>query len=309
MRGADLHDEEWARYNASMPTDDVEVTAYRAERDAYVRGINTSDAVVSKQCILEVQGRNGVIPVRIYYPANFDEQPLPIVFYLHGGGWTVGGGDALEGTYKTYCAATRCIVVTPDYRLAPEHKFPAAIEDCWDVAQWLASSAQSIGGDADRIVIAGESAGGNLAAAVSALARDHKTASYLAQILVYPVLDLAGDTPSFLNAQDTVTRDKLRWYMNSYLKSDANIEDPLASPLRAKSFEGLPRTVMITGGDEPSIDEIEQYVDKLREAGVEIEYHRLEGWPHGFAFWPETEAYGTMMNIVTGAVRAAMGER
>lgn len=300
------HAQEWVQYKASIATDGKTIAEYRAERDAYVRGINSCDAVVGSVVLTDVSVPQGVIPVRIYTPSVKSSGPLPVILYLHGGGWTVGGGDALEGTYRSYCAATNCIVVVPDYRLAPENKFPAAVEDCWEVARWLASEAHTIGGDPSLIAVAGESAGGNLAAVLSAMARDDADVNFILQILVYPTLDLAGDTDSFVNAKDAITRDKLKWYMGCYINGPDDVANPLASPVRGDSFHGLPKTILITGSDEPALDEIKQYADKLRGEDVEVEYHCFEGWPHGFAFWPETDAYKAMMSAVTNAMKSAI---
>lgn len=301
------HEQEWALYKASAPTQGASIIGYRAERDAYVRGINKSDAVVASVSIVEVAGPACAIPVRIYSPLSGTGKPLPVILYLHGGGWTVGGGDALEGTYRAYCAATGCLVVVPDYRLAPESKFPAAVEDCWAVARWLADNAPAIGGDPSRVAVAGESAGGNLAAVLSAMARGDENVNFALQLLVYPVLDLAGETNSFMNARDAVTRDKLRWYTGCYINGPDDFANPLASPVRGDHFRGLPRTVLITGSDEPALDEINLYADLLRRDGVDVEYHCFEGWPHGFAFWPDTDAYKSMMKVVVDALGPAEG--
>lgn len=304
----DDHAQEWELYKASIVTDGKSIAEYRAERDAYVRGINTTNSIIESVVLKDVTTPQGVIPVRLYVPRVTSPDPLPVILYLHGGGWTVGGGDALEGTYRSYCAATNCIVVVPDYRLAPENKFPAAIEDCWEIAKWLAGEAQAIGGDPSLIAVAGESAGGNLAAAVSAIAKGSAEVNFILQILVYPTLDLAGDTDSFVNAKDVVTRDKIKWYMSCYINGPDDATNPLASPVRDSDFHGLPKTLLITGSDEPSLDEIEQYADKLRAADVEVEYHCYEGWTHGFAFWPETDAYKSMMDAVTASMASAVRE-
>ena len=296
----------WPKYTAAVPRHGDPVDVYRAERDAYVREINRSDAVVGGVELITIPGPAGNIPLRLYRPVGVGGVVLPVVMYLHGGGWTVGGGDALDGTYRAYCAATGCLLAVPDYRLAPEHKFPAAVEDCWATALWLARNASSIGGDPDLIAIAGESSGGNLAAVVSALAGQGSEVRFRLQCLVYPALDLGADTPSYRNAVDVFTRDKMHWYIASYIRGPQDVDDPRASPVRAQDFAHLPPTALVTGGADPLLDEAETYAGKLRAAGVPVDYLRLDGWPHGFAFWPETEAWRQMMEFAAGALRRAL---
>jgi acetyl esterase len=296
----------WPKYTAAVPRAGEPADVYRAERDAYVREINTSDAVVRTVDLISIEGPAGTIPVRIYRPDVDVPGPLPVVLYLHGGGWTVGGGDALDATYRAFCAGTGCLVVVPDYRLAPEHKFPAAVDDCWAAARWLAGNTSAIGGDPDRMAIAGESSGGNLAAVVSSLARNDPGVRFRLQCLVYPALDLGADTPSYRDTQDVFTRDKMIWYINCYIREPQDADNPLASPVRAQDFFGLPPTVLVTGGADPLLDEAEDYAAKLRQAGVRVDYLRLDGWPHGFAFWSETEAYRQMMTFTTCALRGAL---
>ena len=296
----------WPQYTESVPRHGDPVDVYRAERDAYAKEINTSDAVVKGVDLIEVPGPAGPIPVRVYRPLGDAGEPLPVILYIHGGGWTVGGGDALDATYRAYCAGVGALLVTPDYRLAPENKFPAAVEDCWAVAKWLAAHAAEIGGDSRQIAVAGESSGGNLAAVLSDKSRSDRGVSFKLQALVYPSLDLGADTPSYRETEDTFTRDKLLWYIDCYVRNAGDKRDPMASPVRAETFEGLPKTVLVTGGADPLLDEAEAYADKLRRAGVEVDYLKLEGWPHGFAFWPESEAYKRMMETVVGALKRAL---
>ena len=297
----------WPKYTATAPRPGEPVDVYRAERNAYVREINRCDEPIGGIDRIDIPGPANPIPLRIYRPAEGGGEPLPAILYLHGGGWTVGNGDALDGTYRAYCAATGCLVVVPDYRLAPEAKFPAAVEDCWAAARWLAGNAASIGGDPDRVAVAGESSGGNLAAVVSSLSRSDTGVRFAAQSLVYPALDLAADTPSYRKSADPFTRDKMFWYIDCYIRSREDVHDPLASPVRAEDFAGLPPTILVTGGADPLLDEAETYAARLSEAGVPVEYLRLDGWPHGFAFWPETEAYRKMLDFTAGGLRRALG--
>ena len=297
----------WPKYTATIPRHGDPVDVYRAERDAYVREINTSDAVVAAIDRIDIPGPGGPIPVRIYRPVTDAEGPLPVTLYFHGGGWTVGGGDALDGTYRALCAEVGCLLFVPDYRLAPEHKFPAAHDDAVAAARWLAAHAAEIGGDPARLAVAGESSGGNLAAVVAQAFRSDPSVRFAVQVLVYPALDLRAATPSYGETEDVFTRDKMLWYIDAYVRDAADKTDPRGSPVLAADFSGLPKTLLVGGGADPLVDEGEDYLAKIRAAGVEAEYLKLEGWPHGFAFWPETEAHARMNEAVVGTLRRALG--
>ena len=297
----------WPKYTAAAPKQGEPVDVYRAERDAYANEINTSDAKVKAVEVVNIPGPAGPLPLRVYHPLGAGEAPLPILLYIHGGGWTVGGGGTLDATYRTYCAAVGCLLVTPDYRLAPEHKFPAAVDDCWAAACWVTEHGAEIGGDPTRIAVGGESSGGNLAAVLSSRSRSDPKVKFVLQALVYPCLDLRAQTRSYIDAVDPFTRDKLYWYIDCYVRDAADRSNPLASPALADSFTGLPKTMLISGGADPLLDESETYADALREAGVELDYLCLEGWPHGFAFWSQSVAYQQMMAFLTPALRSALG--
>ena len=229
-----------------------------------------------------IPGADGEIPVRVYTPEGAG--PFPILVYFHGGGWVIGNLDAYDPTCRALTNAARCVVVSVEYRLAPEYKFPAAPEDCYAALQWVGANAASINGDPARIAIGGDSAGGNLTAVVAQMSRDRGGVSPVYQLLVYPVTDHRYDTSSYReNADDyLLTKDAMVWFWNHYLRSEADGNSPLASPLRADNFRDLPPALVMTAEFDPLRDEGEAYAAKLRDAGVPVTLSRYDGMIHGF---------------------------
>ena len=227
-------------------------------------------------------GPAGDIPVRIYAPAA--RGPLPVLVYFHGGGWVLGNIDEVDALCRSLTNAAGCRVVSVGYRLAPEHKFPAAVDDAYSAALWVAENAAGLGGDPSRVAVGGDSAGGNLAAVVAQLARDRGKPALKFQLLIYPATDAACDTASYGANGDGyfLTRDAMQWFWNHYLRNEADRGNPCASPLRAGSFAGLPEALVITAEFDPLRDEGEQYAARLREAGVPVRLMRYEGMIHGF---------------------------
>jgi acetyl esterase len=197
------------------------------------------------------------------------------------------------------------VLVAPDFRLAPEHKFPAAFEDCWAATVWAAHHIQRFGGDPSRIALIGESSGGNLVAAVAQMAANQGAPRIALQVLIYPAVDLAAESDSYRRYADgyLLTADKTRWFIRNYLPTAADAMDWRASPIRAPNPAGLPPTLIITGELDPLVDEAESYANRLANAGIDVEYVCLQGWPHGFAFWPQTEAYAQMMSRSVAALQ------
>jgi acetyl esterase len=221
------------------------------------------------------------VPVRVYAPAAAG--PLPVVTYFHGGGWVVCSLDTHDPVCRRMAAATPCLVVAVDYRLAPEHGFPAAVDDCWTVTSWLSANAGKLGGDRERLAVAGDSAGGNLAAVMAMRARDAGI-RLRHQLLVYPVTDCDLDTESSLaNATGYgLTRDAMAWYWGHYVPDPAARTHPDASPLRAGSLAGVaPATVVVCELD-PLRDEGVAYARKLKAGGVPARISTYGGMIHGF---------------------------
>lgn len=229
-----------------------------------------------------IAGASGELPARVYTPEGAG--PFPILVYFHGGGWVIGNLEAYDPTCRALTHAARCVVVSVEYRLAPEHKFPAAPEDCYAALQWVGAHASAINGDAARLAIGGDSAGGNLTAVVAQMSRDRGGVRPCYQLLVYPVTDHRYDTTSYLENGDgyLLTKDAMVWFWNHYLRSEADGDTPLASPLRAEHLHDLPPALVITAEFDPLRDEGEAYAAKLQAAGVPVTLSRYDGMIHGF---------------------------
>jgi acetyl esterase len=238
----------------------------------------------------------GAVPLRVVVPAS-GRAPHPVLVYYHGGGWTVGDLDTHDGVARRLAASSHCIVVSVDYRLGPEHRFPAAADDAVAAFAWVADNAARFGGDASRLAVGGDSAGGNLAAVVcqQALASAGRVPDF--QLLVYPVTDLAEEAESYQTFAEGfyLTRPLMRWFRDNYLARREDGVDPRASPLRAASLAGLPPAYVATAGYDPLRDEGGAYARRLAEAGVAVEYRNHESLIHG---------YFSMAGVVRGAARA-----
>jgi acetyl esterase len=231
-----------------------------------------------------IPGAAGDIRARYYRPRG--EKPretLPGAVYFHGGGWTCGDLDTHDSVCRGIAAHGRCVVIAVDYRMGPEHKFPAAVEDAIAAVKWVSENAGSLQVDASRLAVAGESAGGNLAAVAAIALRDSGPAIAM-QVLVYPVVDQASDTDSLRRFARgySLTVDLLRWYQNQYLRDDGDRADWRASPLRASDHARLPHAYVLTAGFDPLVDEGKAYADRLAQAGVPVVYECFEGMIHGF---------------------------
>jgi acetyl esterase len=225
------------------------------------------------------------VPVRVYTPADAVGGNAPLLIWIHGGGWVIGDLDTHDVQCRQITAEGGITVVAVDYRLAPEHKFPAAVDDAWAATRWVVAHAGELGVDPRRIAVSGDSAGGNLAAVVALLARDAgNTPAIALQVLVYPVTDLAGESKSYGDFSDgyLLTRDSMRWFKNHYLKSSSDTDDWRASPLRAPSLAGLPPALVITAGFDPLRDEGAAYATRMTEAGGRVDYVCYGGMIHGF---------------------------
>ena len=226
-------------------------------------------------------GAGGDLAVRVYRPEP--DSPVPTVVLFHGGGWVIGDLDTHDAMARSLCRDCRAVVVSVDYRLAPEAPFPAAVEDAVAATRWAAAHLDELGGD-DRLAVAGDSAGGNLAAVVAQSLRDEAGAALVAQLLVYPATDATGDYPSRVENGTGyfLERPTMDWFMRHYSAGGAVLTDPRVSPLRAADLSGLPPAVVVTAGFDPLRDEGEAYAAALRDAGVPVQVRRFDSMIHGF---------------------------
>jgi acetyl esterase len=224
--------------------------------------------------------------VRLYTPHG--KGPFPLLVFFHGSGFVLCSLDTHDGMCRNLAAGIGCIVASVDYRLAPEHKFPAGPNDCLAATRWLATHAVELGADPSRIMVAGDSAGGNMAAVTALRLRDEGGPNLCGQMLLYPVTDYhTPGTPSYAeNAEGYgLTRSTMEWFWDHYLGDPAEADNPHASPLRATSLARLPPAYVVSAEYDPLRDEAERYGERLRGAGVPVEIVRCAGMNHGFLFW------------------------
>lgn len=261
---------------------------------------------------LEAAGPQGAIRLRSYRPAGAAAAGLlPALLYLHGGGWTIGDLDTHDVVCRTLCAAAGCAVLAVDYRLAPEHPFPAAFDDSLAAARFVQAQAAALGLDRARLAIGGDSAGGNLAAAVCLALRDAGEPLPAFQLLIYPATDMRATAPSHqANGQGyLLTADTVAYFRGHYMPDPASWDDRRASPLRAASHAGLPPALVLTAGFDPLRDEGRQYADTLSAAGVSTQYVCFERQIHGFVTMGRVidEAH-TALALCAAALRRALAD-
>jgi acetyl esterase len=232
----------------------------------------------------KIPGPAGPIPIRIYTPAG--NGPFGALVYFHGGGWVIGNIETHDATCRQLTAGAGCVTVSVDYRLAPEHKFPAGPEDCYAATKWVAENAGALNVDQNRLAVGGDSAGGNLAAAVALMARDRGGPKLAFQLLIYPATDCANNTPSQhefaqVSRDYLLSRADMEWFWGHYLGPNDKT-NPIACPALASSFANLPPAFILTAEVDPLRDEGEAYAEALRKAGVNTKLKRYNGVCHGF---------------------------
>jgi acetyl esterase len=269
---------------------------------------NTRDEAINQAKTLRSQGIDfdaglaGAIPVRIFVPKN--SGPLPVVLYFHGGGWVNGSLNTHDNTSRKIAQYGKVIVIAVDYRLAPEHPFPAAVQDCYAAVQWASLHAADFGGDGTRLGVAGDSAGGNLAAVIALIARDRKGPKISAQVLLYPATNIATmNTESHKNFATgyLLTRAGMERFRDLYTPNPEDRTRPEVSPLLAENLSGLPSALVITGEFDPLRDEGEAYADRLKKTGVKTTAKRYPGLVHGFVAVPRLLPQAELATAEVGA--------
>ncbi|PVZ07954.1 alpha/beta hydrolase [Actinomycetospora cinnamomea] len=254
-----------------------------------------------------IPGPAGDIPVRIYTPAGAG--PRGVLVYFHGGGWVIGDLETVDRPCRTFANAADVVVVSVDYRLAPEHVQPAAFDDCYAATVWVAEHADELGVDPTRLAVGGDSAGGHLAAAVSLAARDRRGPEIAFQMLLYPVVDFDWTSPSITDNGEgyLLGRATMQWFWAHYLGATDPGDDPIAFPLRAGDVSGLPPAFVGTAEYDPLRDEGEAYARKLEAAGTTVTATRYDGMIHGFLWTLGATPSGTrMVDDAVAALRPAL---
>ncbi|GAC1632102.1 MAG: alpha/beta hydrolase [Nevskia sp.] len=248
-----------------------------------VASLPPSTAVIASVADRNLPGPAGPIPVRVYTPAGAG--PHPLLMYFHGGGYVFGDLETHDASCRDLCAGAGTVVVAVDYRLAPEHKFPAASDDCYAATCWVGAHAAEIGGDASRLAVAGDSAGGNLATITALRIRDEGGPKLAAQLLLYPVVDdyRRGQPSMADNAEGyLLTRADIEYMYGHYFSKATDADHPHFAALQVKSLQGLPPALVITAEFDPLRDEGEAYAKKLAADGVDVVQTRYYGAIHGF---------------------------
>jgi len=289
-----------------VPLDPVAAAVIEAMEGTFPRVETFTDAAEARRAIEEtrpepavepppvarvenrtIPGPAGDIPVRVYWPAGSRGGVLPGIVFFHGGGWVICDLDSHDGQCRAFANGVDAVVVSVDYRLAPETKFPGAVDDCLAATRWVAEHAAELGIDAARLAVAGDSAGGNLTAAVALRARDEGGPALVYQAMVYPAIDSSATRNDYPSKTENasgyfLTRESMEWYRTQYLRDEADGDHPYCSPLLAPSLAGLPAAFVVTAEFDPLRDEGEEYARRLVAAGVSAEVYRAPGMFHGF---------------------------
>lgn len=300
--------------SAPTPLNRMPPADARAAYDRFIEPRNYHPVPVERVEDREIDGPHGPISMRIFWPTGAPEGPLPVFIFYHGGGFVLGSVESREPQCRKIANEAGCIVVAPRYRLAPEHKFPAAHDDAWAAAQWVAANAAALGGDPARLAIGGDSAGGNLAAVVSRQAHETGDFSFVLQVLVYPTTDFffTLDLPSYalLDEAYFLTRQQIAWYHEQFLPDGVDRGDLRLGPALAKDFGGLPPALIVTAEFDPLRDDGKHYGELLSAAGVPVEHTCYDGMIHGFFHYGKTiDAATAALNQVVDALKRAFADQ
>ena len=232
----------------------------------------------------DIPGPHGAIPVRIYWPDDAGDGALPMFAHFHGSGFVVLGLESHDNVCRELAEGAGCIVVAVDYRKAPENKFPKPTDDAWAATEWAVANCAELGGDAARLAVGGDSAGGNLAAVAAQRAARQSAPKIALQLLVYPVTDMSDDSDSYRRFANgyNLTADMMRWFMRSYLNGDDERTNPTAAPLRARDVSAVAPALILTASHDPLLDDGIRYGEKLCAAGVPATHINYSGQIHGF---------------------------
>ena len=258
-------------------------------RELYLKGrlvTNPEPPELKSVRPLAIPSPAGIIAARIYTPLRLRQTDglAPVLVFFHGGGWVIGDLDSHDVVCRKLADEGELLVIAVDYRLAPEHKFPAAVDDAIAATKWIAHNASQLGIDASRLCVGGDSAGGNLATVVAITARDSDGPAIAGQVLIYPATDFAMTHPSHSEPETSIllTHSVIRWFRDHYLNGAADVHDWRASPARARTLTGLPPAYVLTVGADPLRDEGDEYAQRLKEAGVAVTHRTFPGQFHGF---------------------------
>lgn len=273
-----------AEQSGVPPLNEMPVAMARAQYLATIKTLGGIPARVAEVQDRMIPGPGGNLALRIYRP-ELTQTKLPVLVFFHGGGWVIGDLDSHDNVCRSLCHYSGCVVVSVDYRLAPEHPFPAAVDDALTATQWVADNADELGVDRQRLATGGDSAGGNLATVVAQQSKLNHAPDIGFQLLIYPVIDMSLSSPSMQEFADgyRLTRPLMEWFVGHYLadyQQDKN--DVRASPILAQNLDHLAPALIITAGFDPLVDEGKAYADRLQAAGVAVEYRCYEGMIHGF---------------------------
>ena len=283
---------------AFVPFESLDPAGARQSMLAMVRARKTTPAAVQSTEDRSIPGRGGAVPVRIYRPLEMKTSGA--VVYYHGGGHVLGDLESHDALVRSLCAQSGTTFVSVDYRLGPEHRFPAAVEDSVTALEWVHASAASLGIDQSRLAVAGDSAGGNLAAVAAIAARDSKSPPLRLQVLLYPITDyrLIDDSyRRYAKGYGILSAETMRWFQQHYLRSGADALDWRASPIFAPSLAGLAPAFLVTAECDVLRDEGVRYAEALRAAGVSVDHREYKGMIHGFM---------PLVPVVDVAVRAQL---
>jgi acetyl esterase len=284
----------------------------RAQMEATAQSRKAEPLPVTRIDERMVPGPAGSIRLRLYWP-NAAATPLSAILYYHGGGHVIGSLDTHDLVARNLCAGTEALVASVDYRMGPEHKFPAAVEDSFAALKWVQANADELGADSDRIGVHGDSAGANLAAVVALMARDNGSPRLRLQSLVYPVSDygLVGESyDKYAEGYGLLTKQAMIWFRDHYLRSPNDAKDWRASPIKASNFAGVAPAIVVTAECDVLHDDGEHYAEALRRAGVPVEYREYPGMIHAFfGMVPVVDDAMNAQRAVWAAFKRAFAQR